>query len=247
MVRNVHNNYGHPSKEEFLRALRLSRARPEVLDNVRREFDCPACAAKGHPPKPRLPAAMPWTFRFNETLGVDLFEDDFSDGTKIIFCNVVCWGTLYQLCIPILAKLQRRCPCASPMDPVVWSSHFGHCRPRKGVCGHRVQRVLECRGVLLLIIGVRAPHGDIYKRIFERTRWMHSPSGPAALQRLALECNAAKNRLSSRSGYSLLQRVFGIGHRLPAAVTTSTRLTPSLILQLWMQVLRSPVRFAKPP
>ena len=46
---NIHNNCGHPSKEEFLRAVRLSRARPEVLDSVRREFECPACAAKGHP------------------------------------------------------------------------------------------------------------------------------------------------------------------------------------------------------
>ena len=68
---NIHNNYGHPSKEEFLRALRPS---PEVLDYVRREFECPACAAKGHPPKPRLPAALPRTFRFNETLGVYFFE-----------------------------------------------------------------------------------------------------------------------------------------------------------------------------
>ena len=39
VIQNIHNNCGHPSKEEFLRALRLSRARPEVLDYVRREFD----------------------------------------------------------------------------------------------------------------------------------------------------------------------------------------------------------------
>ena len=31
VIQNIHNNCGHPSKEEFLRALRLSRARPEVL------------------------------------------------------------------------------------------------------------------------------------------------------------------------------------------------------------------------
>ena len=74
VIQNIHNNCGHPSKEEFLRALRLSRARPEVLHYVRREFECPACAAKGHLPKPRLPAALPRTFRFNEALGVDLFE-----------------------------------------------------------------------------------------------------------------------------------------------------------------------------
>ena len=81
------------SEEEFLRALRLSRARPEVLHYVRREFECPECAAKGHPPKPGLPAALPRNFRFNETLGVDLFEIESPDGSKIVFCNMVCWGT----------------------------------------------------------------------------------------------------------------------------------------------------------
>ena len=104
VAQNIHSNCGHPSKEQFLRALRLSRARPEVLDYMRREFECPACAAKGHPSKSRLPAAMPRTFRFNETLGVDLFEVESPDGSKIIFCNIVFWGTLYQLCIPILDK-----------------------------------------------------------------------------------------------------------------------------------------------
>ena len=62
--------------------------------------------------------------------------------------------------------------------------------------------------------------GDIYERIFERARWMHSPSSSVALQRLAMECNAAKNRLSNRSGCCPLQRVCGIGHRLPAGLTS---------------------------
>ena len=73
VIQSIHNKCGHPSKEEFLRALRLSRARPEVLDYVRRQFECPACAAEGHHPKPGLPAPLPRTFRFNETLGMDFF------------------------------------------------------------------------------------------------------------------------------------------------------------------------------
>ena len=73
VIQNIHDNCGHPSKEEFLRALRLSRAPQEVLDCVRREFECPACAAKGHPPKLGFLAALPRTFRFNETLGVVFF------------------------------------------------------------------------------------------------------------------------------------------------------------------------------
>ena len=87
VAQNIHNNCGHRIKEELLRALRLSRAQPEVLDYVGGEFECPACAAKGHSPKLWLPAALPRKFRFNETLVVDLFEIESS-----------CWGTLYQLC-----------------------------------------------------------------------------------------------------------------------------------------------------
>ena len=53
-----------------------------------------------------------------------------------------------------------------------------------------------------------------------------------ALQRLAMECNAAKNRLSNRSGYSPLQRVFGIGHRLPADLTSDDIYGPDPIYDL---------------
>ena len=69
-------------------------------------------------------------------------------------------------------------------------------------------------------------------RIFERARWMHSPSSPAALQRLAMGCNSAKNRLSNRSGSSPLQRVFGIGHRLPADLTSDDVYAPDPVSDL---------------
>ena len=58
------------------------------------------------------------------------------------------------------------------------------------------------------------------------------PSSSVALQRLAMECNAAKNRLSNRSGYSPLQRVFGIGHRLPADLTSDDMYGPDPIHDL---------------
>ena len=70
------------------------------------------------------------------------------------------------------------------------------------------------------------------KKTFERARCMHSPSSSVALQRLAMECNAAKNRLSNRSGYSPLQRVFGIGHRLPADLTSDDVYAPDPVYDL---------------
>ena len=51
-----------------------------------------------------MPAALPLTFRFNETLGVDLLEIESPNGSKIAFCNMVRWSTLYQLCIPVSDK-----------------------------------------------------------------------------------------------------------------------------------------------
>ena len=242
VIQNIHNNCGRPSKEEFLRAHRLSHARPEVLNCVRREFECPACSAKGHLPKPRLPAVLPPTFRFNEMLGVDLFEIESPDGSKITFCNLVCWGTLYQLCIPVPDKTAATvAKCITER----WIQYFGPplvmiADQGKEFVGTQFKEVTNANSIFLHIIDVRAPwqngrterHGGIYKNIFELARWLHSPSGPAALQRLAMECNAAKNRLSNRSGYSPLQRVFGIGHRLLSDLTSDDIYAPEPIHDL---------------
>ena len=99
IIMKIHVNAGHPSKEEFLRALRLSRAKRKVLAYVRKAFQCNACDARGTVPKARPPASFPRTFRFNETVGIDLFEVDNGMGGKSWLVNMVCWGTLYQICV----------------------------------------------------------------------------------------------------------------------------------------------------
>ena len=92
-VLQTHRNYGHPSNEEFLRALRLSRAKQSVLRYVRREFQCPACAARSRMPRPSPPASLPRTCRFNETVGIDLFDLELKEGRTAWVCNMICWGT----------------------------------------------------------------------------------------------------------------------------------------------------------
>ena len=163
-------------------------------------------------------AALPRTFRVNETLGVDLFEIESSDGSKIVVCSMVCWGTLHQLSIPVLDKTAVTvAKCVAER----WVQYFGPpvliiADQGKEFVGTQFKEFTNANSILLHIIDVRAPwqngrterHGDIYKKMSERARWMHSLSSPVALQRLAMECNAAKNRLSNRSGYSPLQRVF---------------------------------------
>ena len=126
------------------------------------------------------------------------------------------------------------------MDPVFWSSVVIIADQGKEFVGTQFKEFTNANSILLHIIDVRAPwqngrterHGDIYKKIFERARWLHSPSSSVALQRLTIECNAAKNRLSNLSGYSPLQRVFGIGHRLPADLTSDDMYGPDPIYDL---------------
>ena len=61
-------------------------------------------------------------FRFNETLGLDLFEIESPDNSKIVFCNMVCWGTLYQLCIPVVDKTAETvAKCVAER----WIQYFG--------------------------------------------------------------------------------------------------------------------------
>ena len=161
---------------------------------------------------------------------------------KIVFCNIVCWGTLYQWCILVVDKTAETvAKCVAER----WIQYFGPplviiVDQGKEFVGTQFKEFTSANSILLHIIDVMAPwengrterHGDIYKKIFERARWLHSPSSPMALQRLAMECNAAKNRLSNRSGYFPLQRVFGIGHRLPADLTSDDMYGPDPIYDL---------------
>ena len=167
------------------------------------------------------------------------FEVESPDGTKIIFYNMVCCGTLYQLCIPVPDKTAAT---TAKCITVRWIQYFGPpmviiADQGKEFVGIQFKEFTNANSIFLHIIGWRAPrqngrterHGDIHKRIFE---WMHTPSGPGALLRLAMECNAAKNRLSNRSGCSFLHRVLGIGHRLPAEMTSDDVYAPDPINDL---------------
>eukprot|EP00974_Lingulodinium_polyedra_P048186 4625677-Lingulodinium_polyedra.AAC.1 len=49
LVQKVHVNLAHPSRDQFLRALRAARAKPEVLHYVKTAHRCSACEALARP------------------------------------------------------------------------------------------------------------------------------------------------------------------------------------------------------
>ena len=103
-IRKIHNNCGHPSKNDFIRCLQLGGAQARVLRYIREEFKCEACEARAKRPKPRLPASMPKSFRFNEVIGMDCFMMKDYQGIERTFLNMICWGTLYQVCVEVPDK-----------------------------------------------------------------------------------------------------------------------------------------------
>ena len=105
VIQNIHHNCGHPSKEKFLRALRLSRAQPDFFDYVRREFECPACAAKGHEHGFQQRCHGPSA---STRHSVWIFSRLIRQMAPKSFSATWCVGTLYHLCIPIPDKLPLR-------------------------------------------------------------------------------------------------------------------------------------------
>ena len=69
----------------------------------------------------KRPGALPRSLRFNQIVGVDLFEfNEF--GFSKWFLNVICWGTGYQMCATVPDEQS-----ATVRDDfaMVWAKHYG--------------------------------------------------------------------------------------------------------------------------
>ena len=77
-VKRVHVNPAHPPKSDFIRMLKVARAKDQVIDWVRKEFSHEEREAQ-RKPSWRRKAAMPRTYHFNRVVAVDLFFVDGKD------------------------------------------------------------------------------------------------------------------------------------------------------------------------
>eukprot|EP00959_Pyramimonas_sp_CCMP1952_P200636 4196715-Pyramimonas_sp.AAC.1 len=93
-VHKLHVNLGHPNRSDFLRTLRVARAREDVLKWVKEEFRCSACEAHARPHW-RRHAHIPRTYQFNKVVAVDLFYIEV-DGHSAPVLNIIDHGTSYQ-------------------------------------------------------------------------------------------------------------------------------------------------------
>ena len=101
LIKKLHINLGHPSTQDFYRAMKMSRARLEVLSYIKKEFKCDHCE-EHQPPRSARPATIPKTYAPNRVVGVDIvFMPAVNPKETKPALNVVDWGTCYQVLEPV--------------------------------------------------------------------------------------------------------------------------------------------------
>ncbi|CAE7525074.1 RE2, partial [Symbiodinium sp. CCMP2456] len=93
-LRRLHQNLGHPRREDLLRHLRLAGCNEDVLKAVKL-MTCDVCAATGGP-KIQRPSALPHMLDFGEILGIDIFYAHDASDVKHTFLSVADYGTTFH-------------------------------------------------------------------------------------------------------------------------------------------------------
>ena len=94
-VRRTHIGLGHPSKETFLRMLRLGGASP-VAQQYARAWQCPVCAESVAPARARPASTSLRPLAFNDTVAADLKYLRDAEGSKMVVLCIVDAGTAFQ-------------------------------------------------------------------------------------------------------------------------------------------------------
>lgn len=233
LVRRVHVNTGHPSRDQFLRMLKAAGAREEVLKYVRDQFTCDHCDLQ-RGPAPRRRAQMPKTFAFNKIVALDVLYISFQD-LRVPILNAVCVGSNLQVAVRL--PIPKGLSGGTPTSYACWKGFVETwCRYLVGVPemvmsdpGNEFrgyfERGCEFYGIYQHLCHPESPwengkaerHGGWLKdRLDAEIR-----SGRGVLENLSdideylAEVCACKNRWYCREGYTPYQLVFGEQPRLP--------------------------------
>ena len=98
MIRNAHNNLGHPSNFALVRLMKTAKCHPDMIAYAR-HMKCPTCSRRQPPSRiPRV--SMPYRpTRFNAVVGLDLKWVKDSEGEKYYLLNIL------DLCIIICFRI----------------------------------------------------------------------------------------------------------------------------------------------
>ena len=214
-LRRLHQNLGHPRREDLLRHLRLAGCENAVLKAVK-GMTCEVCDSQKGPNIAR-PSALPRMYGFNDCVGGDiLYAHDVND-EKHIFLNLVDWGTTFQVVVKIPGTKAEDLEKAfndhwiTPFGPPVTVSLDLEGGLQKGLarlCDWHHIKAKHAAAQAHWQAGVTERHGAWWKNIWDRV--VHDRSVGSEEAELAATCvSSAKNELRRRCGHAPVTWVFG--------------------------------------
>ena len=215
-LRRLHQNLGHPSREDLVRHLRLAGAGAEVV-KAAKGMSCQVCARHKRAGSAR-PSSEPVWLDFNQVVGVDVFTIHTPDDQKYDLLSVIDYGTSYHVAGLLpghnAEEIERTFnslwsntfgppgTIALDQEPGLqtafgrYSSWYGSKIRSSAGQGHWQQGRVE-------------RHGRHWKEILNRVMDDLSVLQKDELELAVIATNSAKNELTKIHGFSPAQMVFG--------------------------------------
>ncbi|CAE7610734.1 RE2 [Symbiodinium sp. CCMP2592] len=214
-LRRLHQNLGHPAREDLVRHLHLAGADKDVI-KAAKSLSCSTCArAKG--PKSARPAAEPKLLEFGDVVGVDMMYDYDIDGKKIKLFSIVDHASSYQVVIQVPRQT------GAVLEKIFvkhWIQVFGAPKVITLDLERGIQDAfgrladwfhIDLRtsaGQAHWQSGFTERHGKWWKEIFARVVKDQTVRGDEVEEAIAAT-SSAKNELRRRCGWAPCQIVFG--------------------------------------
>ena len=102
LLQRAHEGLGHPSQDKFIRILRYSKAKPEVIAEAK-NLSCSVCR-RHQQVRPVRRSAPLRELEFNDCVGTDVVYLPMYNQKSRPALNIIDWSTKFQLVIPLKAK-----------------------------------------------------------------------------------------------------------------------------------------------
>ena len=225
-VEAAHNRLGHPSRQTFLRMLRLAGSHPLAI-RWAKIWTCPICQQRCAPKKPMKSSGTIRPYGFNHTVYVDLkFVQDVA-GKAHAALSMVCAGTTFHRAAVLKTKTARYVARKFLRH---WVSQFGPplhvVHDQGGEFEREFAQYLEDMSISADVTGSHAPwqlavgerHGGLLGVAWQAAIVEHRAEGRADIKTALDAAVLAKNTTITRSGFTPYQTVYGLLPRDPASV-----------------------------
>ena len=194
VIRNAHNNLGHPSNHALVRLMKTAKCHADMIAYAR-HMKCPSCQRRQPPSRiPRV--AMPYRpTRFNAVVGLDLKWVKDSSDEQYYLLNILDLATTFNVCCVVPDKQPKTIADAFKQHWLNWASTPEKMVADKGTEYYTdFQAMLSDLGIQYRLVPVEAPwqhgmverHGQVLADIIQVVALETGIKGTKQMQDLCL-------------------------------------------------------------